>query len=595
VKRPRPPFFLPFPLLLLAFLACAPASDGAHPAAPRAAATTTAPSPAPTPEAKDPDDAAIQKAGQEYLDLLVDISPETATGLGLHKNDAELDDRTLAGHDRAVDREENMVKALRERFSTPRASAAAKTDLALLIGTLEVDIRTKRVQRPLQRQPNLYVSPLNVIFLMTARDYAPAAERARNVVARLEKIPKIIEAAKANLLNPPRVWTEVGVDRAASAKAFLEAQRPFLLASLPGEAARVDAALKASVASYEDYKKYLQKEVLPRSNGRFAAGRELFEFRLKNDYFLDEGADEILAMGKRLFTATNAQMTEVAKRLDPKAKGWPEVVARLKGNHPTAEGLLEAYRTEVARARAYLVQRDIVELPPGDDLDVVDTPPFLRSTVTAAYDQPPPFDTTTAKGFFFVTPVDKALSKVKQEEMLRENDHGDLVDTSVHEAYPGHHLQLSFARRNPSLIRKALDYAIFSEGWALYAEELMAELGYYTDEERLLQLEWTLVRAARVVIDVGLHVSDMTFDQAVKMLTDEVHLERQLALSEVKRYAMSPTQPLAYLVGRQRILKMRERYKERDGATFTLKKFHTDVLTRATVPPSLMAREIFGD
>ena len=543
--------------------------------------------------AKNADDAEVQRAGQEYLDLLVEISPETATQLGLHKNDADLDDRTTTGFDKAVDREEAMLKSLKERFKAPRLSSSARTDLAMLVGALEVDIRTKRVQRPLQRQPDIYASPLNAIFLMTARDYAPAADRARNVVARLEKIPKVIEAAKANLLNPPRVWTEVGIDRAVSAKSFLEAQRAFLTASLPGEAARVDAALKASEAAYEDYKKFLQKDVLPRSNGRFSAGRELFGFLLQNDYFLEESPEDLLAMGKKLMTETNAQMTEVAKRLDPKAKGWPDVVARLKGNHPTADGLLEAYRTEVTRARTFLVQKDAVELPPGDDLEVIDTPPFLRSTVTAAYDQPPPFDANT-KGFFFVTPVDKTLSKAKQEEMLRENDHGDLVDTAVHEAYPGHHLQLSFARRNPSLVRKALDHAIFSEGWALYSEELMAELGYYTDEERLLQLEWTLVRAARIVIDVGLHVSDMTFEQAVKMLTEEVHLERQLALSEVKRYTMSPTQPLAYLTGRQMIFKMRERYRQREGAKFSLKKFHTDVLMRATVPPSLMAREIFG-
>lgn len=576
-------------------IGCAPAADGSHataPPPPPRALVDLSPKQATPSEPKDPDDAAVQKAAQEYLDLLVDISPESATALGLHKNDAELDDRTASGFDKAVDREEAMLKSLKERFKAPKLSPAGRTDLTMLIGALEVDIRTKRVQRPLQRQPDIYASPLNAIFFMTARDYAPAAERAKNVVARLEKIPKVIEAAKANLLNPPRVWTEVGIDRASSAKSFLEAQRPFLIASLPGETARVEAALKVSEAAYEDYKKVLQKEVLPRSNGRFSAGRELFGFLLQNDYFLEESPEELLAMGK-LFTETGAQMTEVAKRIDPKAKGWPEVVERLKGHHPTADGLLDAYRTEVTRARTYLVQKDAVEFPPGDDLDVMDTPPFLRSTVTAAYDQPPPFDATT-KGFFFVTPVDKTLSKAKQEEMLRESDHGDLVDTAVHEAYPGHHLQLSFARRNPSLVRKALDHAIFSEGWALYSEELMAELGYYTDEERLLQLEWTLVRAARIIIDVGLHVSDMTFDQAVKMLTDEVHLERQLALSEVKRYTMSPTQPLAYLTGRQMIIKMRERYRQREGAKFSLKKFHTDVLVRATVPPSLMAREIFG-
>jgi uncharacterized protein (DUF885 family) len=599
VKRSRPSFLLPLlPLLpLTAFFLAAACGPAAPPAAPPGAPVAVPLPPAAAAiNVGDPplSDAAVQKAGQEYLDLLVEISPETATWLGIHKNDAELDDRTTKAYDVAVDREEAMLKSLKERFATaPRLTPSGKTDLAMLVGALEVDIRTRRVQRPLQRQPDLYASPLNAIFLMTARDYAPAAERARNVVARLEKIPRIIEAAKANLLNPPRVWTEVGVDRASSARAFIEAQRPFLVASLPGEGPRIEAAMKASQNAYDDYKKYLQKEVLPRSNGRFAAGRELFEFLLKNDYFLEEGADDLLAMGKKLFAETNARMNEVAKRIDPHARDWPEVVARLKKNHPTAEGLLDAYRHEVTRARAFLVAKDAVAFPPGDDLEVVDTPPFLRSTVTAAYDQPPPFDANT-KGFFFVTPVDRALSKPKQEEMLRENDHGDLVNTSVHEAYPGHHLQLSFARQNPSLLRKALDHAIFSEGWALYSEELMAELGYYTDEERLLQLEWTLVRAARVVIDVGLHVSDMSFDQAVKMLTDEVHLERQLAISEVKRYTLSPTQPLAYLTGRQMILKMRERYKQREGAKFSLKRFHSDVLQRATVPPGLMAREIFG-
>jgi uncharacterized protein (DUF885 family) len=595
VKRPRS-FRLSLTLLLFPVLAaCAPASDGGHPSAPpRAALTVVDLSPRKSSEPpKDPDDAAVQKAAQEYLELVLETSPETATSLGLHANDAELDDRTIAGHDRAVAREEALVKTLRERFETARLSAAGRTDLTMLLGALEVSIRTKRAQKPLQRQPDIYVSPLTAIFFMTARDYAPAADRAKNVVARLEKIPQVIEAAKANLLNPPRAWTEVGIDRASSAKVFLEAQRGFLMTSLPGETARVDAALKGAEVAYEDYKKFLQKEVLPRSNGRFAAGRELFGFLLQNDYFLEESPEDLLAMGKKLFAETNAQMATVAKRIDPKARGWIEVVARLKRNHPTADGLLDAYRHEVARARTFLQDKDAVDFPPGDDLEVIDTPPFLRSTITAAYDQPPPFDPTT-KGFFFVTPIDRSLSPAKQEEMLRENDHGDIVDTAVHEAYPGHHLQLSFARRNPSLVRKALDHAIFSEGWGLYSEELMAELGYYTDEERLMQLEWTLVRAARVVIDVGLHVSDMTFDQAVKMLTDEVHLERQLALSEVKRYTLSPTQPLAYLTGRQMIFKLRERYRQREGARFSLKKFHTDVLMRATVPPSLMAKEIFG-
>jgi uncharacterized protein (DUF885 family) len=542
-----------------------------------------------------PDDEAIARAGQEYLDLFAELHPEEATALGLHKYDAELEDRSIAGHDRSTDREEELLESLEKRFEKPKASASAKTDLALLLGALRCSIRTKRVQRPLQRRPGVYVEPLDAIFQMTARSYAPAPERARNVIARLEKIPKVVEQAKKNLLNPPRVWTEIGIDGASAAKVFLDQQRPFLVSALPGETAKIDAALKSAIEAYEDYKKFLQKEVLPRSNGRFSAGRELFEYLLRNDLFLDAGADELLAKGKKIFAETNARMTEVAKRIDPKAKGWPDVTAKIKAKHPSADELLDAYKKEVARARAFLVEKDVVAFPPGDDIEVVETPMFMRSTVTAAYDKPPPFDANMTKGFFFVTPVDKSLSKAKQEEMLRENDWADVVDTSVHEAYPGHHLQLSIGRRAPSQIRRASDRAMFSEGWALYSEELMAELGYYDDAQRLMQLEWSLVRAARIILDVGLHVGDMTFEQAVKMLTDEVHLERSLAVSEVKRYTETPTQPSTYMIGRELIFELRERARRRDGATFSLKAFHTDLLSRGTVPPTLLAKEIFGD
>jgi uncharacterized protein (DUF885 family) len=252
---------------------------------------------------------------------------------------------------------------------------------------------------------------------------------------------------------------------------------------------------------------------------------------------------------------------------------------------------LPSYRREVARARAFLVAKDAVPFPEGDQCDVVETPTFQRATTTAAYDQPPPFDPST-RGLFFVTPPPSDASPADHEAMLREHDHGDQVDTAVHEVYPGHHLQLSFARRHPSLVRKVLGPSISVEGWALYSEELMAELGYYTDEERMMQLAWTLVRAARVIIDVGLHTGSMTFDDAVRMLVDEVHLERPLALSEVRRYAETPTQPLAYLIGREQIRALREKRRAAEGSAFSLRRFHEDVLSRGAIPPALLGAEL---
>jgi len=548
----------------------------------------------PTPQALavNSDDADIAKAGQAYVDLLVKISPETATQLGLHDRDAELDDRTLAGFERDLGLEEKMLSDLNERFKEPKASRAAMTDLAIIEHSLAVDVKMKRAQDPLRRRPDTYMGPMNALFLMTARNYAPADVRAKNALARIEKIPAQLEDAKKNLTKPPKVWTQIGIESAGGAKQFFDDEKAPLVAALPAEKDRIEKALKGAQKAYADYKEFLQKNVLAKGGDDYAAGPELFDFLLKQDFFVTEGASDLVAMGQKIFEDTDAQMSAVARRIDAKAKGWPEVVAKVKGHHPTAKDLLTSYRSELGRARKYLVDKDIVTLPEGDDCEVIETPPFQRSTITAAYDQPPPFDSVT-KGFFFVTPVDDKASKTEQEQMLRENDHGDQVDTAAHEAYPGHHLQLSIARRHPSVVRKATGPAIFAEGWALYAEELMNEVGMYTDEERLMQLEWTLVRAARIVIDVGLHTKGMTFDQAVGFLTDKVHLERALALSEVKRYTETPTQPSSYLVGRQKILALRERAKKEWGDKFTLKRFHDELLSHGTIAPGLVEQEMF--
>jgi uncharacterized protein (DUF885 family) len=549
---------------------------------------------APSALAANADDAAVDAAERAYMDLLVAIAPEYATSIGIHTHDAELDDYTAAGFDASIAQQEKMLTALKAQFASPRVSVGKKVDLELLMHSLEVAVRVGRELQPDVRSPQSYLAPLGSIFLMIARPYAPAEDRAHAVVARLEKIPDVIAAAKANLKNPPRVWTETAIESTHEAYTFLAQVHAFLEPTLPHDSARVTQALQTAHAAFADYEQFLKKDLLPRSKGDFAAGRPLFDFMLHQSYFLDEDADAVLALGQKLFDATDAQMTELAKKIDPKAKGWPEVAKRAKAKHPTAEDLIPSYKRELDRARAFLVAKDAVPMPPNDDCEVIETPPFERATITAAYDPAPAFDTGTTKGFFFVTPIEPSMSAKEKEQMLRENAHAEQVDTVVHETYPGHHLQLSFSRRHPSIIRKMSATSLFDEGWALYSEELMSELGYYTDEERLIQLEWTLVRAARVIIDVGLHTKGMTFDQAVAILTDKVHLERALALSEVKRYTSDPTQPLAYIVGREKIFALREKYKARDPEHFTLKRFHEDLLSHGTIVPALIAEEMFA-
>lgn len=543
-------------------------------------------------------DLQVQKLADEYIDLVSRTEPETATSWGLHVGDGELDDRSSAGEEaRLVARKALLGKLDSVQQGGAKLSLSAHTDLDLLRGTLRQKIRVAEEVRPAERKPDYYTEPLGSIFLLLARDFAPEAERARNALSRIERVPDMLSAAKTNLKEPPELWVKVGIESAKGAKPFFVDVKKQLEAALPAEKVRVGLAVRRADAAYAEYARFLERDVMKRAKKEFAAGRPLFEFLLREDYFLKETPEQLEALGKQVFARTEDELRKTAKQIDPSASDWPAVIAKLKGNHPKAEELLESYRGEVTRARAFLVAKNAVPFPDGEKCEVVETPQFQRGTIQAAYDQPPPFD-TKASGLFYVTPVDPSWSKARQEEWLRENDHGDIVDTTVHEAYPGHHLQLSFARLHPSRIRKVLDTAIFAEGWALYSEELMHELGYYTPEERMLVLEWSLMRAARVILDVGMHVSGMSYDDAVKLLVDKVHIERALAENEVKRYSENPTQPLSYMVGREKIFEIRARYKkerEREGKPFDLREFHRQVLTRGTLAPALLERELFAE
>ncbi len=533
------------------------------------------------------------RLGERYLSNLLRWSPETASALGLHAHDDRLDERR-EGEVRAIlDEEKVFLAEVRAVESSVDPRSSDGVDLAMLAGALEADVLVREKLAPHRRMPDSYCEPLGTLFRMATNEYGTPVARARAMHARLARVPALLEEARTTLVNPPPSWTRIAIGKSRSAAEMFDTLRAFLDEALPGERVQNAKAIGDARAAYAAYAAWLESDLLPRSKGEFAAGSALFEGLLRANYALDDTPADLEALGLRVMRETEEAMGEVAKRIDPKAKNASEVLAAIKGEHPSAADLVPAYRREVERARAFLVARDVVTFPPGDDLVVEETPPFLRATTQASYDQAPPFDATT-RGFFFVTPVDPTWNAEQQEEWLRESDFGDVVDTAVHEAYPGHHLQLSIARRHPSLVRKAIGPSIFSEGWALYSEELMSELGYYAPRERMMQLEWTLVRAARIVLDVGLHTRGMSLQDAENFLVERVHLERALAASEVRRYSENPTQSLSYLVGREQIRALRERTRRLEGTSFSLKAFHDRLLREGTVAPKLIERAWFG-
>src|SRR5690606_74030 len=313
--------------------------------------------------------------------------------------------------------------------------------------------------------------------------------------------------------------------------------------------------------------------------GDFALGRVAFETRLRYAHGLADTADSLVEYGEALKRETECALDEVAEGLDGGGRGWRDVYDRLRADHPAAHELLDAYADAVARARAFVVERGLATPPPGEALDVIATPEYLRPLIPYAAYQPPAPHETEQRGLFFVT-----VPAPDAEEVLREHSVYGIPITALHEAYPGHHLQLSWANRADTEPRRAFWTPIFAEGWALYCEELMWEQGFYTDpRERLFQLRDLLWRACRLIVDVGLHARGWRPEQAVDFLVREAGPERESAGSEVRRYCADATYPMSCAVGKREILRLRELYRERAGTAFRLGVFHDRLLKWGTI------------
>ncbi|MFQ5809525.1 MAG: DUF885 domain-containing protein [Armatimonadota bacterium] len=514
-----------------------------------------------------------------------------ATSDQRHFHGYRLEDITPEAHEADVATMRGDVQRLRA-IPADGLSDLEVTDRRLLTSELEADIRTSEELRPLNRYPQ---DPLDIAlfgpFLLLIREFAPLEERMASLLARTEAVPELLEVAKSNLRageNIPAVWVTVAEEVAEGGAEFWGETVPEWAEQTPALREQVLAAARRANEAFDDYVRFLREELRPRADGEFAVGRELFDFLLRTHHMLPYDSDDLHELGTELIADTQRQMAGLAEEIEP-GKPWDEIVKELKGDHPGADGVLEAYRAEMAKTRDFVRERDLVSIPPGEELDVVDTPPFERATTPyAAYVMPAPFE-EQQKGFFWVTPVDEAAPAEERQQQLEGHCNWGLPVVSLHEGYPGHHLQLCHSNRVDSLVRKQFGTSVFAEGWALYCEEMMYEAGFYTDPRtRLFQLKDILWRACRVVIDVGLHTRGMGFDEAVNMLVDMAGLERTNAIKEVQRYTASPTQPMSYAIGKREILRLREDYERANAGAFCLKEFHDELLSFGTIPAALV-------
>lgn len=538
---------------------------------------------------------AFQALCEEHVDVSFRLDPVYATLNGVHDYDGELGDASLGAVRRRVEWLKDQIRRAETEVQVDALDPYERVDHSFLLSRLRSSLLVWERQREAERNPILYPDHcMYGVFLLFARDFAPLAERVEPLLLRLRRTPAYLEAARATVGACPALFAETAAEVAEMAGPFLAEVRAELARALPERAAELDEACQAAGDAFRDYADWARHTVARLPRGAFPIGRELFDARLREEHLLDFDAEALERHGWGLLRATQAQMNEVAETIAPK-KGWKRVVEAAKEEVPKEDEILELYRAEVQRARRFLVEKRLAPFPDGEQLEVVPTPAFDRSrTPYAAYLMPGPFD-AVQRGFFYVTGVEPADSAATRRATLLGHNLHSIPLITVHEAYPGHHLQLCWANRVRSRLRKLADSPVLAEGWGLYCEELMFEQGFFPGpKSRLFQLKDACWRAARVVLDCKLHTGTMSFEEAVDFLVEEAGIERPNAEGEVRRYVASPTQPMSYAVGKQALFDLRAEVQRGLGEGFDLHDFHGAVLQAGTLPIGLVRREVLG-
>ncbi len=531
-------------------------------------------------------DARFARTVERWFRDRLALEPVLATYLGVHEHDDRLPGSSRDHVEALVDYHRAAIIEM-ERFDADELSHDHAIDRDLAIHQSRLALHELSARRTWERRSGAAEEIGEALFPLISRDFAPLPERLASIAARLEAAPRLIGEAQARVTDPVGLWAEIDLESGEALPGFLDTLVA-VAASEGGDEAltdRIRDAATATLAALERHAAWLRDDALPRATADWKAGAEQFEeiVRLRE---LEADGDAILAVGEEMLAEATAARDALCAEIDPTATA-AEVADLVKDDH--AETFVEAldeYRSTIEAARRFVVEHDVATMPEHDHLNVVETPSFLRHLIPfAAYYEPAKFDRDPV-GTYIVTPP-------STPEMMREHSRAGIGNTSVHEAYPGHHLQLAAAIENPSLVRLFSGAPEFAEGWAFYCERMMKELGFDDTPTGWYIVQTDAIwRACRILLDVRLHRGDIGFDEAVDFLQQRTGFERPAALAEVKRYTSTPAYQLSYLFGRHMIERLRRDVERQQGSSFTLKGFHDTLLYGGTMPVS-HARRLF--
>ncbi|MGH9573910.1 MAG: DUF885 domain-containing protein [Candidatus Acidiferrales bacterium] len=534
------------------------------------------------------------------------FNPTSGSYAGLHQYDRMLEDYSQAGIDREVESYQRFEKRV-EESSAGGLSQEEAADREIVLSNIRGALLSLESIRGWEKNPDNYSTGItNSAYVIMSRKYAPANIRLQSLVAREKLMPAALMDARQNLKNPPHIFTEIALEQLPGDISFFQHDVPsaFKDATDPEVKAEFAKANAAVISALQDYEKWLHDVELPASKGDFAIGADVYSKKLQYDEMVDTPLDKLLALNQENMKANQAEFARVAKELDP-TKTSQQVLAELQADHTTPDKLLQAFRNTFGSLISFIRQKHIVTIPSNVEPTVQETPPFMRATTSASMDMPGPFETGSKTAYFNVTLPDPKAPPKEQEELMEEFNIGTVISTAVHEAYPGHYVQLLWLSRAPSKVRKLLGSNTDIEGWAHYCEQMMLDEGYGQPDAgakdqreakliRLGQLSDALLRNARFAVGIQMHRHQMTFDQAVDYFVKEGYQSHAVGLMEAKRGTGDPTY-LYYTLGKLQILKLRADVKKKEGAAFSLEKFHDDFLKQGFPPVKVVRQALLGN
>ena len=549
----------------------------------------------------------FQKLSDAYFDqVYFPYSPTSGTLAGYHQYDTQLEKMDRA----ALDAEAAALHAYEKKLEAIPADQldqVTRGDRSLVLGNIRSQLLTLETIRPWEKNADNYSSLCaSAAFALMERKFDTPDARLRSLIAREKQMPALFAAARQNLKNPPRIFTEIAIEQLPGIVSFFEHDVPLAFTEVkdPALLAEFKTSNHAVIDALNSYQAWLKSDLLPRSKGDFRLGADALSKKLQYDEMVDLPLDKLLAIGWANLRDNQKHFNKIAAEIEP-GKDPRAVVEELGAIHPAPDQLLSTFRATFDSLIDFIHSHHIVTIPSDVRPTLEETPPFMRATTTASMDTPGAFETRATEAYFNVTLPDASMKPEEVEGYMHGFNVGTIISTAVHETYPGHYIQFLWVPQAPSRVRKLLGANTNAEGWAHYTEQMMLDEGYGQPglgakdarEAKLIrlgQLQDALLRNARFIVGIEMHTGQMSMAQAEEFFQKEGYQSKESAVVETKRGCGDPTY-LYYTLGKLEILKLRADLQQKEGANFNLQKFHDDFLRQGFPPVKIVREALLGD